>query len=92
MCLDRASSSDWLFGLCPGHPQRFEPIDGAGYYQWVRADGWPCWGRGHDLDFGKELGKGSCDQGASFAGTKDQICGGVKSWGEVHLETWFPAE
>eukprot|EP01045_Picozoa_sp_COSAG04_P054198 COSAG04_NODE_24088_length_327_cov_1.004386_1_plen_65_part_10 len=24
-CVDRASSSSWLFGLWPGPPQRFEP-------------------------------------------------------------------
>ena len=43
-CYDSASSSDWLFGLWPGPPQRFEPTGtGLGHdtYQYVEADEWP---------------------------------------------------
>ena len=43
-CNDRASSSDWLFGLGPGPPQRFEPTGTGTSYQLVKAGGWPQWG------------------------------------------------
>ena len=43
-CIDRASSSDWLFGLWPGPPQRFEPTGtDTYYYQWIVAGRWPGW-------------------------------------------------
>ena len=45
-CQDRASSSDWLFGLWPGPPQRFEPTGTDTHYQYVKADHWPKWGSG----------------------------------------------
>ena len=51
-CVDRASSSDWLFGLWPGPPQRFEPTGTDTPYQYVRADGWPWWGGNADLIIG----------------------------------------
>ena len=41
-CVDRASSSDWLFGLWPGPPQRFEPTGTNTNYRTVRF--WPKWG------------------------------------------------
>ena len=43
-CIDHASSSDWLFGLWPGPPQRFEPTGYDDAYQHVRADYWPDFG------------------------------------------------
>ena len=43
MCDDRASSSDWLFGLWPGPPQRFEPTGTDINYQQTRAGWWPSW-------------------------------------------------
>ena len=36
-CTDHASSSDWLFGLWPGPPQRFEPTGTDTTYQFVGA-------------------------------------------------------
>ena len=50
---DRASSSDWLFGLWPGPPQRFEPLgtEYSNQYQCVGADAWPSWGH-NDLSIG----------------------------------------
>ena len=43
-CTDHTSSSDWLFGLWPGPPQRFEPTGTDTYYQTPGADIWPSWG------------------------------------------------
>ena len=81
-CNDPASSSDWLFGLGPGPPQRFEPIDDTTYsYQWVRADEWPQWGYDGDLAIGEAIysgaapgGSGGCDQGFTYRGTHNEIC------------------
>ena len=51
-CIDRASSSDWLFGLWPGPPQRFQPTGTGTAYQHVGAGDWPYWGGNHDLAIG----------------------------------------
>ena len=52
-CYDQTSSSNWLFGLWPGPPQRFEPTGADTYYQTVDADRWPVWGtNGPDLAIG----------------------------------------
>ena len=51
-CTDHASSSDWLFGLWPGPPQRFEPTGADTSYQRVVPDAWPLWGRSADLRIG----------------------------------------
>eukprot|EP01045_Picozoa_sp_COSAG04_P002970 COSAG04_NODE_116_length_25104_cov_94.064907_10_plen_130_part_00 len=98
-CYDYASSSDWLFGLWPGPPQRFEPTGtDTGYdtgYQRVRADGWPRWGYG-DLAIGKGAPGGSggyCDlydQGGTYRGTSTEICGGDGNWGATAVEVWYP--
>ena len=48
-CTDLTSSSDWLFGLWPGPPQRFEPIGADTNYQTVWAHSWPMWGNGNRL-------------------------------------------
>ena len=45
-CVDRTSSSDWLFGLWPGPPQRFEPTGTDTTYQRIYTDAWPLWGIG----------------------------------------------
>ena len=55
-CYDRASSSDWLFGLWPGPPQRFEPTGTDTIYQRVGADHWPYWGNEGDLIIGAASG------------------------------------
>ena len=51
-CFDHASSSDWLFGLGPDPPQRYEPTGTNTVYQTVLATGWPSWGSGADLSIG----------------------------------------
>ena len=70
-CYDYASSSDWLFGLWPGPPQRFEPTGTDTNYQHVDAD-WPNWGyAGADLAIGGHSGApggsaGYCHQGRTY--------------------------
>mgnify|MGYP006970199820 CR=1 FL=1 len=84
-CADRASSSDWLFGLWPGPPQRFEPTGTDTYYQTVGAGWWPQWGR--DLYIGETSGApggsgGECNQGHPYRGPAGEICGpGSDHWG-----------
>ena len=92
-CTDRASSSDWLFGLWPGPPQRFEPTGTDTDYQVVGADDWPYWGQG-DLTIGSsgapgEVG-GGCHQGQTYRGTEGEICGGTDNWGATDVEVWYP--
>ena len=99
VCFDRASSSDWLFGLWPGPPQRFEPI-GNDTYQYVNAHSWPAWGDGGgDLSIGIDSGApggsaGACNQGHSYRGTRGEICGGCgwcdQNWGATDVEVWYP--
>ena len=93
-CIDRASSSDWLFGLWPGPPQRFEPTGADTYhnYQFVHAD-WPSWGG--ELAIGDNSGApggwgGYCHQGRTYRGTDGEICGGDRNWGATDLEVWYP--
>ena len=98
-CIDRTSSSDWLFGLWPGPPQRFEPTGTDTDYQAVVTDEWPHWGgrRRWDLNFGYRYAwwrpgglDGSCDQGGTYRGTKGEICGGYSNWGATDVEVWYP--
>ena len=94
-CYDRASSSDWLFGLWPGPPQRFEPTGADTNYQHVVADWWPMWGSGGaDLRIGgisgAPGGNGVCDQGHTYRGTLNEICGGDHNWGATDVEVWYP--
>eukprot|EP01045_Picozoa_sp_COSAG04_P021890 COSAG04_NODE_2397_length_4209_cov_10.504380_2_plen_108_part_00 len=90
-CVDRASSSDWLFGLGPGPPQRFEPTGTDNNYQHVYADWWPVWGSGVDLAIGRTGGApggsdGYCHQGHTYHGADGEICGGNNNWGATDLE------
>ena len=96
-CIDRASSSDWLFGLWPGPPQRFQPTGTHTTYQYVHADHWPMWGNlGVDLTIaafttgapGEQ--EGWCDQGGTYRGTHGEICGGSGNWGATDVEVWYP--
>ena len=61
---------------------------------------WPSWGY-HDLNMGSTGPPGAsgyCDQGATYAGRPNQICGGgwvgpgkcegLGCWGETQLEVW----
>ena len=104
LCEDRASSSDWLFGLWPGPPQRFEPTGTDNRYQFVHAVRWPQWGgvgiggtrRGTDLAIGggapggRGSATGACNQGNSYRGTDGEICGGDDNWGATDVEVWYP--
>ena len=94
-CTDRASSSDWLFGLWPGPPQRFEPTGTDTVYQYVLVDGWPRWGNKGDLSIGSTGGApggshGQCIQGNTYRGTDGEICGGSTNWGATDVEVWYP--
>ena len=94
-CFDRASSSDWLFGLWPGPPQRFEPTGTNTWYQTTWADHWPKWGGSGDLDVGQTSGapggsRGYCDQGGTYRGTHGEICGGYANWAATDVEVWYP--
>ena len=95
-CYDRTSSSDWLFGLWPGPPQRFEPTGADTDYQDVEADRWPSWGSGAgygDLDIGNSGAPGGsdggCTQGRTYRGTHGEICGGTYNWGATDVEVWY---
>ena len=99
-CWDRASSSDWLFGLWPGPPQRFQP-KGTGTYQSVHTDAWPAWGIEADLEIGSSGAPGGsdgdCEQGtyrdgsqATYRGAIDESCGGYHNWGATDVEVWYP--
>ena len=95
-CGDYASSSDWLFGLWPGPPQRFEPIGTGKQYQSVGADQWPQWGHyGEELGVGRDGGSpggenGFCKKGDTYSVTDDLICGGFENWGATGVEVWYP--
>ena len=47
-CNDSASSSDWLFGLWPGPPQRYETTGADNHYQILGNGRWPEWGNSDD--------------------------------------------
>ena len=99
-CWDRASSSDWLFGLWPDPPQRFEPTGTDTVYQRVLSGSWPKWGWDGisygDLDIGWTSSgapggsHGYCDQGGTYRGTVGEICGGDHNWWATDVEAWYP--
>ena len=91
-CHDRASSSDWLFGLWPGPPQRFEPGT-HDLYPRVKAFWWPDWGN-DDLAIGGSGAPGGsfpsqCPQVNAYRGTDSEICGGTHNWGATDVEVWY---
>ena len=98
-CYDRASSSDWLFGLWPGPPQRFEPTGTDTDYQTVRADCCPQWGYWGNHNYGDLIvgtsgapggSGGHCGQGDTYRGAPREICGGNNNWGTTDVEVWYP--
>ena len=91
-CYDRASSSNWVFGLVPGPPQRFQPTGTDTTYQHVNPDWWPDWGDSGDLFIGISHpgSTGLCHQGGTYRGTDGEICGGDGNWGAADLEVWCP--
>jgi hypothetical protein len=85
-------------------PQRFLPNRpppkgiSAHEFQRVEPTSWPRWGMGNsntDLILGgnQPVGGGSahCDQGHSYAGSQNEICGGY-GWGPTELEVWRPTK
>ena len=94
-CIDRAASSDFLFRLQPGEPERFLPKGGTGddatWYQLVVPVYWPIWGDGRDLTMGSNGPPGGyCDQGSTYAGSPNEACGGdYGTWGPTDVEVWF---
>eukprot|EP01045_Picozoa_sp_COSAG04_P021892 COSAG04_NODE_2397_length_4209_cov_10.504380_4_plen_112_part_00 len=93
VCIDMTSSSDWLFGLGPGPPQRFEPTGGTHrWYQQVIVDWWPVWDQVAVGWTGGAPGgsHGRCDQGGTYRGTVGEICGGHENWGATDVEVWYP--
>ena len=104
-CHDRTASSDFLFRLQPGEPQRFLPKGGGGTegtrYQLAGPAYWPRWGVGAgphahaDLSIGVNgppgVG-GYCAQGGTYAGSQNATCvAAAGSWGLTDVEVWFPA-
>ena len=94
-CYDRTAAEDFLFRLQPGAPERFDPIAGGDTdYQWVDPSEWPTWG--HDLAMGFGNGapgqnNGYCDQGYTYAGSDNEVCGGSYNWGRTDVEAWHLA-
>ena len=102
-CVDRSASSNFLFRLQPGEPERFLPKGGTGdeatEYQWVQPGVWPNWGY-NDLGMGYSGPPGTnglCAQGGTYAGSSNEACGGGptayggngKTWGPTDVEVWF---
>ena len=51
-------------------------------------------GGGGDLSIGLTSGppggyNGRCEQGGTYAGTPNEICGGYENWGETAVEVWY---
>ena len=92
----KGTSACFIFGLGPGKPQRFSPNGKNTNFQ--RAFSWPHWGDGNasraDLSMGSNGPPGTdghCDQGTTYSGHRNQICGGDRgTWGETQLEVWHP--
>ena len=92
-CSDRTSSSDYLYRLSPGEPERYEPIPGGiTRYQWADPTWWPCFGGNGDLRIGWSGPPGThgyCDQGTTYRGSPNAACGDNRNWGQTDLEFWF---
>ena len=95
-CIDNTASSDFLFRLQPGEPERFLPkggTDGTDYQQ-VDLTQWPRWGL-NDLVMGygndPPGSSGQCSQGGTYTGSTNETCGGAFNWGPTDLEVWYSA-
>ena len=93
VCWDHTSSSDYLYRLSPGEPERYEPIPaGNPHYQVAFPTYWPQFGNGADLGIGYDNGPpgnyGYCNQGDTYRGSTNAACGGY-NWGQTDLEVWF---
>jgi hypothetical protein len=92
-CTDHTASGDFLFGLGPSPAERFDPTGANTLYQYARIEGiFPSWGGSGNLQMGSAGPPGTngeCAEGATFAGSLNQICGGFHNWGETRLVVFF---
>ena len=91
-CIDRTASSDYLYRLSPGDPERYEPTGSDTKYQYASPTFWPTFGSGYDLWIGANGPPGTdgcCTQGATYRGSPNAACGGQYNWGHTDLEVWF---
>eukprot|EP01052_Picozoa_sp_SAG31_P029471 SAG31_NODE_2932_length_4897_cov_9.890163_1_plen_1249_part_00 len=81
-CVDQTAAANFIFGLAPGAPERFDysgTAIGIHRYQQANPAYWPTWGQSGDLWIGRDGAPGAmgfCTQGGTYAGAPDQICGG----------------
>ena len=92
-CTDRTASSDYLYRLSPGEPERYEPIPGGNtIYQEASPTSWPYFGGTGDLRIGYDGPPGGthgyCNQGGTYRGSNNEACGGYQNWGHTDLEVW----
>jgi hypothetical protein len=91
-CYDQTSSSDYIYRLSPGEPERYEPIPGGDdAYQHADPSYWPIFGNGNDLTIGFNGPPGlygHCDQGTTYRGSPNEACGGDRNWDHTDLEVW----
>eukprot|EP01046_Picozoa_sp_COSAG06_P040517 COSAG06_NODE_4913_length_3867_cov_7.033439_3_plen_170_part_00 len=99
-CIDRTASSDYLYRLSPGDPERYEPTGDDTWYQRAAPTFWPTFGYGTDLSIGENNGYGNgygngppgtnsqCFQGVTYRGSTNEACGGANNWGHTDLEVW----
>jgi hypothetical protein len=92
-CFERSASSDYLYRLSPGEPERYEPIHPGGdaSYQVAGPTYWPAFGAGFDLSIGYDGPPGThgyCNQGGTYRGNTNEACGGNSNWGHTDLEVW----
>jgi hypothetical protein len=89
-CTDRTSSSDYLYRLSPGDPERYAPIPGGNAdYQYVSPTSCTNFG---DLRIGYDGPPGThglCNQGHTYRGSTNAACGGDGNWDHTDLEVWF---
>ena len=74
------ASSDYLYRLSPGEPERHEPIPGGNtIYQTANPTTyWPRFGYGDDLTTGYNGPPGTngyCNQGHTYRGSPNAACG-----------------
>jgi len=101
-CTDHTSSSDYLYRLSPGEPERVEPTgvtpETFTNYQYANPIEWPNFGydgnpfsANNDLRIGATGPPGTsgyCGQGSTYRGSPNAACGGQYNWGHTDLEVW----
>jgi hypothetical protein len=98
ICIDRTASSDYLYRLSPGEPERYEPTGHDTEYQRIDPTRWPEFGTqaasNGDLRIGASNGPpgpdGLCSQGYTYRGSNNEACGGDGNWRHTDLEVWVP--